>query len=170
MDKKPVLALFKEYLGEKARELPGSGLLFPLSFKIKTSSGKDANIVRSFKSTDDANQSLTFFADVPEGAPAQLMMANLDRLIDGASEAATLSRVGLGGNQAELAILVSCIGRREVLKTRTEEELEEVQNIIGNQAPVAGFYSYGELCPSTPDEKQCQMHNQTMTITTFKEI
>ena len=34
-------------------------------------------------------------------------------------------------------------------------------------API-GFYSYGEISPQTPSAK-CELHNQTMTITTFTE-
>jgi hypothetical protein len=31
-----------------------------------------------------------------------------------------------------------------------------------------GFYSYGEICPPTGLRK-CELHNQTMTITTLGE-
>lgn len=170
LDGKPALPLFKEYLGEKAKELPSSGLLFPLSLRIKTALGKEINIIRSFLKVDESAQSLTFFADVPQGTPARLMKANFDRLIEAAGQAATMSLIGLDNNKAEFAFLIPCIGRKAVLKERTEEELEEVQNIIGNQAIIAGLYSYGEFCPSNPQEKQCYMYNQTMTLTTFKEI
>jgi hypothetical protein len=170
MDGKPALPLFKEYLGEKAKDLPASGLLFPLNIRIKTHSGKEVNIVRSFLKVDEETQSITFFADVPEGVPARLMKANFDRLIEASGGAATMSLVGLDNNKPELAILVPCIGRKAVLKERTEEELDEVKNIIGDQAVMAGFYGYGEFCPSDPNEKRCHIHNQTMTLTTFKEI
>ena len=69
----------------------------------------------------------------------------------------------------ELAILISCIGRRLVLKERIEEETEAVRSQLGKDTVMVGFYSYGEISPVTPTEKQCQLHNQTMTITTFKE-
>ena len=70
--------------------------------------------------------------------------------------------------RAEFALLISCVGRKLVLKQRTEEEVEAVRDVIGPQAAMAGFYSYGELSPFTPGG-QCRLHNQTMTITTLSE-
>ena len=73
------------------------------------------------------------------------------------------------GMQAELAILISCVGRKLVLKERIEEETEAIREVFGADTFLTGFYSYGEISPSTPTENQCQLHNQTMTITTFSE-
>ncbi len=80
-----------------------------------------------------------------------------------------MSIESLGDKKAELSILVSCVGRKLVLKDRVEEEVEAVREKIGLQSATIGFYSYGEICPTAPTERQCQLHNQTMTITTFRE-
>jgi len=170
LDGKPALALYKEYLGEKAKDLPLSGLLFPLSLKMKTATGAEVDIVRSALGVDEATQSLTFAGDVPEGLSARLMKANDDRLIDGSIEAADRSVKKLNNSNAELAIFVSCVGRKLVLKERTEEELEEAKKIIGPQTRITGFYSYGEICPVPLSGEQSLFHNQTMTITILKEI
>lgn len=170
LDNQPALALYKEYLGAQAKDLPSSGLLFPLSLRLPgNSGGGEVEVVRTILSVKEEDQSLTFAGDMPEGVPAKLMKANFDRLIDGASGAAGMSTESLGASRAELAILISCIGRKLVLGDRTEEELEAAQAVIGHQAILTGFYSYGELCPVAATEKQCQLHNQTMTITTFRE-
>lgn len=170
LDNKPALALYKEYLGELAKELPASGLLFPLSLKIKTDMGGEVEVVRTILAVDEKEQSMTFAGDMPEGVISHFMKANFDRLIDGASGAASMSIKSLSDEKAELAILVSCVGRKLVLKERIEDEIEAVQEKIGPQAAIIGFYSYGEISPTTPTERQCQLHNQTMTITTFREI
>jgi len=106
---------------------------------------------------------------MPVGAKATLMKANFDRLVDGAEGAALMSSELIEEGKPELAILISCVGRKLVLKDRVEEEVEAVRAKLGEQATITGFYSYGELCPTAPTEKQCRLHNQTMTITTFKE-
>lgn len=168
LDNKPALSLYKEYLGEQAAGLPGTGLLFPLRLRIKNG-GKEAEVVRTILAVNETDQSMTFAGDMPEGTQATLMKANFERLIDGASGAGSMSIESLGSGRAQLAILISCIGRKLVLKERVEEEIEAVRTSIGNEAAIAGFYSYGELCPVTATEKQCELHNQTMTVTTFRE-
>jgi len=170
LDDKPALALYKEYLGNLAKDLPASGLLFPLSLKVKTDLGEEIEVVRTILAVDEKAQSMTFAGDMPEGIVARFMKANFDHLVDGASGAASMSIESLGKGKAELAILISCIGRKLVLKERTEDEIEAVQEKIGSQAAIVGFYSYGEISPTTPTERQCQLHNQTMTITTFQEL
>jgi hypothetical protein len=97
------------------------------------------------------------------------MKANFDRLIDGAMGAAQTSYAAIGSSSPDLAILISCVGRKLVLKQRTEEELESVREVLGEKTALCGFYSYGEICPTAPNAN-CQLHNQTMTITTFAEI
>jgi hypothetical protein len=169
LDGKPALQLYKEYLGDQAAGLPGSGLLFPMSLRLKNPNGEDIEIVRTVLAVDEEKQSMTFAGDMPEGVYARLMKANMDRLIEGAGTAASMSIKQFGDTKPELAILISCIGRKLVLKERTEEEVEAVRAVLGDQAAIAGFYSYGEICPTAPTEKHSQLHNQTMTITGFCE-
>ena len=170
LDGKPALALYKEYLGDLAKDLPASGLLFPLNLQIVSDAGVRVDVARTILSVDEEKQTMTFAGDMPEGVVAQFMKANFDRVIDGAAGAASMSTEILGENQVELALLVSCIGRKLVLKDRIEEETEAVLEKLGAQVTMMGFYSYGEICPTTPTERQCQLHNQTMTITTFREV
>lgn len=165
LDGKPALDLYKSYLGEHAAGLPATGLLFPLNIRRK---GDKDTLVRTILAVDEAKQTMTFAGDVPEGAKAQLMKANFERLVDGASGAAKTSNETLKGANPDLAILISCVGRKLVLKQRTEEEVEAVQNVLGSRTVMTGFYSYGEICPAAAGA-DCQLHNQTMTITTFSE-
>ncbi len=94
------------------------------------------------------------------------MKANFERLIDGAAKT---SYQALGSGSPDLAILISCVGRKMVLKQRIEEEVEGVREVVGAKAVPAGVYSYGEISPFTPNAK-CELHNQTMTITAFSEF
>ena len=164
LDGKSALMLYKKYLGEHAKGLPSTGLLFPLSIRIREG---ERGVVRTILSINEEDRSMTFAGDVPEGAYARLMKANFDRLIDGAVEAAKTS-LDIIGFSPELAILISCVGRKLILKQRIEEEIEGVRDILGAQATLTGFYSYGEISPFTKGA-QCELHNQTMTITAFSE-
>lgn len=165
LDGKSALELYKKYLGDRADGLPATGLLFPLSLRTPTG---DRRLVRTILSIDEAEQSLTFAGEMPEGTTAQLMHASIDRLIDGAMAAAQTCVEAIGGTSPALAILISCVGRKLVLKQRIEEEVEGVREILGDRPVLTGFYSYGEISPFAPGFP-CELHNQTMTITTFSE-
>lgn len=165
LDGEPALDLYKRYLGDSAKGLPATGLLFPLS--LQAPDGSHA-LTRTILSVNDEDQSLTFAGDVPEGQSCQFMKANFDRLVDGAHGAAAMSARSLQSKPAELALLISCVGRKLVLQQRTEDEVEAVREVLGPQPVLAGFYSYGEMCPSAPNAN-CELHNQTMTITTLAE-
>ncbi|GAA5116329.1 FIST C-terminal domain-containing protein [Luteolibacter yonseiensis] len=162
LDGQPALHLYKTYLGSQAAGLPASALRFPL----RVSQGENTPfIVRTILSIDEDANTMTFAGDVPEGAKVQLMRASYEDLIDGAQSAA--EQAELPG--AELVLCVSCVGRRIVLGQRTEEELESVRAAFGDSPVIGGFYSYGELAPSG-HQLESQLHNQTMTITSFREV
>ena len=93
LDGKPALELYKQYLGDRASGLPATALLFPLALREDPSA--DKQVVRTILAIDEQTQSMTFAGDVPEGYLAQLMKANFDRLVDGASDAASM----IGANQ-----------------------------------------------------------------------
>lgn len=169
LDEHPALELYKQYLGEDAEQLPGSALLFPLQINQSDQAGHGT--VRTVLNIDETSQSMTFAGDIPEGYQAQLMMANFENLIDGASEAAnhaSIAEMAQSGNES-LALLISCVGRKMVLGQRTEDEVEAVQEVLGPNTRQLGFYSYGEISPHVT-LGSCQLHNQTMTITVFQEI
>lgn len=165
LDGRPALQLYKGYLGDRASGLPATGLLFPLALRASQSDTK--SLVRTILAVNEAEQSLTFAGDIPEGAFAQLMKANFDRLVQGASEAATSTKLSDGPAPATLAVAISCVGRRLVLGERTEEETEATLDVLPKGTKQIGFYSYGEISPYTSGS--CDLHNQTMTLTTLSE-
>lgn len=164
LDGKPALNLYKTYLGEKSKELPGAALLYPLKVK---STDERKSIVRTILNINEEKKSMILAGDIKEGARVQLMMTNVDNIVN-AAEIGAVGALELRENKPELAILVSCIGRKLVLDQRVEEEVEEVIEVIGKQATVCGFYSYGEIAPFN-DERNCQLHNQTIAITLISE-
>ena len=164
IDGTPALELYKSFLGEKASELPGSGLLFPLSLRTESD---QMPVVRTILAVNEEDQSITFAGDMPNGGFVKFMKANIDRLINGAIKAAEISMQS-ESRSPELAILISCVGRKLVLKQLVEEEVEAARDILGKDTVITGFYSYGEISPFSTGA-QCELHNQTMTITTFSE-
>jgi len=164
LDGEPALDLYKSFLGEKAAELPSSGLLFPLSMRTDSNSKP---VVRTILAVDEKEKSLTFAGSIPKGSSVRLMKANVDRLINGAEDSAK-NCLEVLEEEADFALLISCVGRRLVLRQMVEEEVEAVRDVLGKKPVISGFYSYGELAPFGKFEP-CLLHNQTMTITTFSE-
>ena len=165
LDGQPALQLYKKYLGERATGLPATGLLFPLA--LLPSGERREAIVRTILSIDEQQQSITFAGDIPTGVMTQLMRANFDRLIDGACDAATHASLGSPTDGPLLSIAISCIGRRLVLGERTEEEIEATLEMLPDSTRQIGFYAYGEISPLASGS--CDLHNQTMTLTTIGE-
>lgn len=163
LDGEPALALYKKYLGERAAELPSSALLFPLAIR---SSDSKKTLVRTILSVDEASGSMTFAGDIPEQTIVQLMRANFERLIDGASAA---SEAAEAPDASAVTLAVSCVGRRLILGERAEEEVEAAAQAGPKGASMVGFYSYGEFAPHGPQECGV-LHNQTMTLTRFWEV
>ena len=165
IDGRSALELYELYLGKHAAGLPAAGLLFPLSVR---SGERRTPVVRTILGIDERDQSMTFAGDIPQGAYARLMKANFNRLLDGAEGAARTSQQELAGSEPQLAILISCVGRKLVLKQRVEDEVEAVQDVLGTRTAMTGFYSYGEISPFAAGAR-CELHNQTMTVTTLSE-
>lgn len=165
IDDRPALELYKEYLGDFSAQLPASALFFPIAI---TQAGSSEPIVRTILSIDEANQTMRFAGDMPTGASCQLMRSNYESLVEGASGAAMSALTSCKCIQPQLAILISCVGRRLVLAQRAEEELEAVAEVV-QECPMTGFYSYGEISPLV-ELGHCGLHNQTMTITLLSEL
>jgi len=164
IDGQPALDLYKTYLGEKAQELPQAALLYPLTVQ---QSENEEPLVRTILNIDEDANSMILAGDVPVNSKVQLMMCTMDDIAEGASNAAEYAMRDRQ-KSPELAILVSCVGRKLVLAGRTEEEIEEVMDIVGDQAKITGFYSYGEMAPFA-GKNECLLHNQTMTLTLMSE-
>lgn len=164
IDGEPALALYKRYLGDHASQLPHSGLRFPLSIRPHQGGHE---LIRTLLAVDEIEQSITFAGDVPEGYSARLMKPDLDILIEGAGIAA--EAIDIANERTALGLVVSCVGRKIVMNQIIDDELEAVEEILGNNVQLTGFYSYGEIAPFSDTLSTCELHNQTMTLTVIYE-
>jgi hypothetical protein len=163
-DGRPALALYKEYLGKYAAELPTSGLMFPLELRA---GGENQCVLRALLSVNEAEQSITYAGNVPQGSLARFMFATIDELIQSTHSATAASIRGLAF-PPQLSLVVSCSGRRYVMKQRIEEEIEAVREVLGPGTAITGFYSYGEIAPAEGGGRSL-LHNETLTITSLAE-
>ena len=167
LDGEPALEVYKRYLGEHAKGLPASGLLFPLAMLGKDHA--EVGLIRTILAVDEEQGSLTLAGDMDPDGYVRLMHASTDALVDGAQAAAQAALLALAQSGPGLALLVSCVGRKLVMGGRVEEEVEAVADVFRQNTALAGFYSYGEISPFA-GEMDCKLHNQTMTITYLAEV
>jgi hypothetical protein len=165
-DHKPALDLYKEFLGDQAKNLPSSALMFPIHL-ISGPENNHREVVRTILAVDETNHSMTFAGDVPVGTSVQLMRSSQQNLIDAALEVAKTNASSLVASPQTLSLIVSCVGRRLVLGENTDAEIESVYEQLPPHTIQTGFYSYGEIAPG-----KCgfsDLHNQTMTVTLIQE-
>jgi hypothetical protein len=166
LDGESALAVYKRYLGEHAKGLPASGLLFPFAMLGKDHS--ELGLIRTILGVNEADGSLTLAGEIDTDGYLKLMHASTDALVGGAETAAEAAR-DMQATQGEgLALLVSCVGRKLVMGGRVDEEVEAVADVFGPGTALAGFYSYGEISPFGK-ATGCKLHNQTMTIAYMSE-
>lgn len=164
LDHEPALDVYRRYLGEWAKDLPESGLLFPIC--ILDQDARETGLIRTLLGIDESTKSLILAGDIQEDTDARFMHADTDGLLEGA-RAAARSALG-GGASPDLALLFSCVGRKLVLGGRVDQEVDAVAEELNGGTVLAGFYSYGEIGPMGGCTGS-RLHNQTMTVTLLSE-
>ncbi len=166
MDGKPALDLYTRYLGDEAADLPASGLLYPLL--LTNPADPQDEVVRTVLSVDHDRRTMTFAGDIPQGWHARLMRGDFDNLVRGAAAAAEQTGGLIDAQSEGFAVLISCVGRRLLMKQRTADEVEATAASLSDRVRQIGFYSYGEIVGNGVTGS-CGLHNQTMTVMMIQE-
>lgn len=153
IDGQPALAWFREHLGASGAPSPE----FPFAVYAN---GDESYYLRAPLRFGEADGSIVFAAAVPEGCRVRVTVATRDAVIDGAREAVVRAAQALGPMPVGGLLVFSCAARKQVLGTRTHEELDALCAVSGD-VPIAGFYTYGEIAPSRPGDGP-QFHNETV--------
>jgi hypothetical protein len=67
---------------------------------------------------------------------------------------------------ADALLLVSCKARHLALGPMVLDEVQELHNMWN--APMAGYFSYGEIGARNPSE--CDFHTETCTLVVLREL
>lgn len=161
-DKRP-LDLYQDFLGEDADGLPGTAVLYPVAVWLPQA---EDYVVRTVFNLDEFSGSLTLGEAIPVGSRLQFMRARFDDLLKGVKTAAEEALQKLQ-QKPEMALMVSCIGRKLLFNQQIEEEIEATHKILGDDISIGGFYSYGEICPVKKD--LAALHHQMLTLTLLAE-
>lgn len=177
IDNKPAIALYEEFIGEeKAATLKGVtlaelALSYPLGIKDETS----GEMLLRAPFYVDADGAITCGGEVSEGAEVQLMMGTKESAIEAARYSAQKALDALG-TAPKAAIIFSCHVRDKLFASReqSKKEIDAIQEVIGTEVPMAGFYTYAEQAPidnANFNIKTCNnvTHNETIVIVLLGE-
>ncbi len=117
--------------------------------------------VRFIGDADFGDRSLGCIAEVPQGSLAWLMEGDDSSVLEATDAACEDALAALNGNRPLGLLAFDCIARRGVLG---EEGIRsEVARVaaLGGGAPVAGFYTYGEIARRRGING---FHNQTLVV------
>lgn len=172
LDGKPAARIYEDYFGKKAEELKAEPLArlaitYPLGMGVE---GSDELLIRD-PITVDASGAITCAAEIPEGSEIRLMIGSKEEAIKAAEDAAIQVKEQLGGKKAKAVILFDCIARKKLFGRDAYDEIKAIKKILGEDVPLIGFYTYGEIAPLSGDviKRNSQFHNETSVILAFGE-
>jgi hypothetical protein len=163
LDDRPALDVYLERLEApaEAREDADAFNAFALTHPLGLSRRNSEEGARMVAGADFEARSLTMIAEVPQGGLAWFMEGDEESVLRATDEACAAAIVAIGDNPLAGMIAIDCAARRGVLGD--EGIAREVQRVASHAAgaPVAGFYSYGEIARVSGVSG---FHNQTLVV------
>ena len=153
IDHQPALSFYHHYLGA----LPPTSE-YPLAL-LDTHS--DCHYMRAPSGIyDETTGSITFFGSVPEQSIVQITETTHDDILAASLQSVEQALNGYASKSPDAALFFSCVGRRQLLGSRTKEEHALAQQQLGEKLPSCGFYTNGEISPLQNDGSS-YIHNET---------
>jgi hypothetical protein len=162
LDDRPALDVYLERLNapESARTDPAAFTRFATTHPLGLER-RGGEEVRFVGEADFEDRSLGCIADVPQGGLTWFMAGDDQSVLDATDGACRAALDGLAGHRPIGMIAFDCIARRGVLgEEGIEREVERVAE-HAEGAPVAGFYTYGEIARV---RGVTGFHNQTLVV------
>lgn len=163
IDGEPALDVYLDRLDvpEPARSDPVEFTRFAATHPLGLASRRGEHHVRYIGEGDFETRALVCIAEVPQGALAWLMEGDAESVLEATDAARDAAVEGLEGRRPLGMIAFDCIARRGVLGD--EGIGREIDRITadGDDTPVAGFYTYGEIART---HGVSGFHNQTLVL------
>lgn len=157
IDDHAAVDLYTRYLG-------GHSLYHPLAVYPKD----DGEFFIATSPSVDPDGSVTVLNNVPTGSGVRLADAHADDLIVAAELVSREAAHAFRGLPVDAGLAFSCSGRRILLGSRVGEEIDLLRQSTGLGIPIAGFYSYGEICPLR-GQHEARVHNSTLAFVLLGE-
>lgn len=171
VDDKPALKIYEDYFGRDASQLVKEPLArmaytYPIGIAVE---GSDEMLIRDPVVANEKGE-ISMAAAIPEGTTIRLMIGDRHKAIQAAKVAADNALKQLEGRPARAILMFNCMARNKLLGVMCHEENQEVQLTLGENVPMAGFYTYGEVGPLLGKKgSPAYFHNETMTLVVIGE-
>ncbi len=167
----PAVKIYEDYFGEeeakvlRTEALAKLAITYPLGMKV---AGSDELLIRD-PITVDAKGSITCAAEIPQGSEVRLMVGSREEAVKVAKLAAENAVAQLDGSKPKAVIIFNCIARNKLFGDKSGEEINAIQQAVGKETPLIGFYTYGEQAPlggevKNMDRCNSAFHNETVVI------
>lgn len=167
IDDKPALDMLMNYLGVEIKQDGNKEIVTFLSswyYPLQVERENADPVIRTAMFANRENRSLICSGNVPQGSKIKFslppdfdsiekVIAECKSIKDGAQQ------------QADALIMFSCVSRYLSFGMVMKEEIEQVQKIW--DAPMAGFFSYGEYGKAKTGKNE--YHNNTCCMVALKE-
>lgn len=163
LDDRPALDAYLERLGApaEARLSPEAFTQFAQTHPLGLNRRSGEEQVRFVAGADFDDRSLGCIAEVPQGGLAWLMEGDADSVLAATDAACADALAALSGHPPLGLVAFDCIARKGVLGgLGVTDEVARVAH-HANGAPVAGFYTYGEIART---QGVSGFHNQTLVV------
>ncbi len=166
IDEKPALDTVMKYLGLTLSDEPMNNTVFNLGayYPLQLERENAPAVMRTAMLGNTEDRSLVCAGNIPQGSKVRFSLPpDFDVIDTVVGECKEVRENDL--QDADALIMFSCISRYLSFGVMTGEEIERVQEVW--QAPMAGFFTYGEYGKSKGGKHE--FHNNTCCVVTLKE-
>jgi hypothetical protein len=167
IDGQPALGVYKEYLDvENPDGQVGEALALSLGGQYPLSVRRDngTSVIRAPLFYQPGDQAMIFAGTVPQGSKVRFCIPPSMDIVE--RVVAEVREIHDSMPNADALLLVSCKARHLALGPMVLDEVQELHNMWS--APMAGYFSYGEIGARNPSE--CDFHTETCTLVVLREL
>lgn len=147
LDGKPAISIYEDYFGEEHLSALHEGLLpaLAVSYPLGVFMTETNHIILRTPIFVDQKGAMTFTSAIPEGAEVRLMISDIEQGLEIAKQTAMEAVAKLEGRKPKAAIIINSVARKKMLGGKADEEIQVIQQIVGRDVPIVGYYSYAQI-------------------------
>ena len=145
----PVFEFYRQFLGDTDSHEFFEGMIQRYAFSVEMEFGKTKrSIVRLPVNCDFQKACITYYpAQDLHGVQVRLLHGDRRGVLSGARRAAERCKEALDGLEPAVLLNISCCTRAVILHSRVDAEVQAIREVFGQDVPIVGYYSGGEIFP-----------------------